>query len=104
VRKVRVPLPTAIAAALATLGADLRNLRLRRQMPMTYAAERVAISRSTLYKIERGDPSVSLGIYAALLHSYGLLMRVERLADAQWDRIGQELQDSRLPKRVHSSP
>jgi transcriptional regulator with XRE-family HTH domain len=79
--KTRPPLLSPVAAALATLGADLKNLRLRRQMPMAYAAGRVAISRSTLYKIERGDPNVSLGIYTILLHSYGLLERVERLAE-----------------------
>jgi transcriptional regulator with XRE-family HTH domain len=101
-RKVRSPLPLRVTEALATLGTDLKNLRARRRMPMAYAADRVSISRSTLHKVERGDPNVSLGIYAALLHSYGMLERLESLAEARWDRTGLALEESRLPQRIHS--
>ena len=100
-RKVRSPLPSRITDALARLGTGLKNLRARRRMPMAYAADRVAISRSTLHKVERGDPSVSLGIYAAVLQSYGMLERLESLADARWDRTGLALEESRLPQRIH---
>ncbi len=100
-RKVRSPLPSPVTEALAKLGTGLKNLRTRRRMPMAYAADRVAISRSTLHKVERGDPSVSLGIYAAVLHSYGMLERLESLADARWDRAGLALEESRLPQRIH---
>jgi transcriptional regulator with XRE-family HTH domain len=101
-RKVRSPLPLRVTEALAKLGTDLKNLRARRRMPMAYAADRVSISRSTLHKVERGDPNVSLGIYAALLHSYGMLERLESLAEARWDRTGLALEESRLPQRIHS--
>jgi transcriptional regulator with XRE-family HTH domain len=101
-RKVRSPLPLRVTEALATLGTDLKNLRARRRMPMAYAADRVSISRSTLHKVERGDPNVSLGIYAALLHSYGMLEQLESLAEARWDRTGLALEESRLPQRIHS--
>jgi transcriptional regulator with XRE-family HTH domain len=100
-RKVRSPLPPRVTEALARLGTDLKNLRARRRMPMAYAADRVSISRSTLHKVERGDPNVSLGIYAALLHSYGMLERLESLAKARWDRTGLALEESRLPQRIH---
>jgi hypothetical protein len=40
-------------------------------MPMSYAAERAGISRSTLHKVERGDPGVALGSYASLLATTG---------------------------------
>jgi hypothetical protein len=69
-------------------------------MPMAYAADRAAISRSTLHKVERGDPGVGLGIYATVLQGYGMLERLEALVDARWDRAGLTLEESRLPRRI----
>ena len=86
--------------ALATLGTGLKNLRLRRRIPMGYAADRVLISRSTLYKVERGDPGVALGIYARVLQSYGMLDRLSAMADVRYDRTGLALEASRLPQRI----
>jgi transcriptional regulator with XRE-family HTH domain len=103
VRKVRPPLPPRVTDALARLGAGLKNLRARRRMPMAYAADRASISRSTLYKVERGDPGVGLGVYATVLQGYGMLERLEGLADARWDRAGLALEESRLPRRIRRS-
>jgi transcriptional regulator with XRE-family HTH domain len=102
-RTTRLPPTPAARAALAELGAGLRALRLMRRMPMTYAAERAGISRSTLHKIERGDPGVALGIYADLLATYGLLERLARLADPGRDREGLRLERAHLPRRVRPS-
>jgi transcriptional regulator with XRE-family HTH domain len=102
-RKVRSPLPPRVTEALARLGAGLKNLRARRRMPMAYAADRALISRSTLYKVERGDPGVGLGVYATVLQGYGMLERLEGLVDARWDRAGLALEESRLPRRIRSS-
>jgi transcriptional regulator with XRE-family HTH domain len=101
-RTTRLPPSPPVRAALAELGAGLRTLRIRRRMPMTYAAERAGISRSTLHKIERGDPGVALGIYAGLLATYGLLDRLERLADPRWDPEGLRLARAHLPRRVRA--
>jgi hypothetical protein len=73
-------------------------------MPMAYAADRALISRSTLHKVERGDPGVSLGTLATLLVGYGMLERFETLMDARWDRIGLAKQDARLPRRIRGGP
>ncbi len=96
-RNVRFPYPTPVTAALSQLGAGLRGLRAYRRMPLAYAADRALISRSTLHKVERGDPGVSLGIYASVLQRYGLLQRLESLVEAPWD-------PSRLPRRVRHAP
>jgi len=103
VRKVRPPLPPRVIEALARFGTGLKNLRVRRRMPMAYAADCASISRSTLYKVERGDPGVSLGVYATVLLSYGMLERLEGLVDARWDRAGLALEESRLPRRIRKS-
>ena len=41
-------------------------------------AERAFISRSTLVRVEKGDPGVSMGIYASVLFVLG---RADRLGD-----------------------
>lgn len=70
---------------------------------MARAADRASISRSTLYKVERGDPGVGLGVYAAVLAGYGMLERLEGMVDARWDRAGLALEESRLPRRIRKS-
>jgi hypothetical protein len=98
--KTRPSLLPPVAEALRTLGADLRNARLRRRIPMTYAADRALISRSTLHKVERGDPAVGLGIYATVLFYYGMIERLEHLMDVRRDWIAIGLDEERLPRRV----
>jgi transcriptional regulator with XRE-family HTH domain len=73
-------------------------------MPMAYVADRALISRSTLHKVERGDPGVSLGILATLLVGYGMLERFETLLEARWDRTGLAKQEARLPRRIRGIP
>ncbi|MEO7476207.1 MAG: helix-turn-helix transcriptional regulator [Gemmatimonadales bacterium] len=98
--KARPPLPPAVLEALAELGADLTALRRRRRIPVAAAAERALISRSTLYKVERGDPGVSLAVYATVLQGYGLVQRLAGVADGRFDQHGLALDTARLPRRI----
>jgi transcriptional regulator with XRE-family HTH domain len=98
--KTRPRVSPRVAQALAKLGTDLRNARRRRRVPMADAADRARISRSTLHKVERGDPGVSLGILANILVGYGMVERLESLVDARWDRAGLAQEDARLPRRI----
>jgi transcriptional regulator with XRE-family HTH domain len=93
-------LPLATRRALATLGADLQRARKRRRLTAAMVAERARISRPTLLRVERGDPAVSLGIYATVLWVLGLGDRIEQLAASELDAVGLSLEDERLPKRV----
>ena len=54
-RKFNLPLP--VMQALHKLGQDISDARRRRRIPMALMAERAGISRITLAKIEKGDPS-----------------------------------------------
>jgi hypothetical protein len=94
------PLPLPVKRAVAKLGDDIRKARLRRRIPTTIMAQRAFITRATLLKVERGDPGVSMGIYATVLFILGLVSRVERLAEAQSDEVGLQLDEERLPKRI----
>jgi hypothetical protein len=97
------PLPLPVKRALAKLGEDIRNARLRRRIPTTVMAERAFITRMTLGKVERGDPSVSLGIYAVVMFVLGLTPRLAELADVRSDELGLQLEEEHLPKRIRRS-
>jgi len=93
-------LPIPVKRALHKLGVDIRSARIRRRIPTAIMAERASISRTTLLKIEKGEPGVSLGKVATVLFVLGLHDRLAELADIRFDPVGQELQDNELPQRV----
>ncbi len=72
-------LPTAGAAALRRLGADLATARKRRNESLKDWAARLQVSIPTLMRMEKGDPTVSMGVYATALW---IINRHEALAQA----------------------
>lgn len=72
-------------------GENLRLARLRRRISAEQVAQRAGISRATLHKIEKGDPSVAMGSYVSVLHVFGLAAGIEQLAAD--DEFGRRLQD-----------
>ncbi len=48
------------------MGENIKIARKRRKLTTMQVAERAAISRSTLYLIESGNPSVAMGAYYSL--------------------------------------
>ncbi len=94
-------LPTSgVRRVLRKLGADIRDARRRRRLPMAVVAERAFTSRSTLQRVEQGDPAVGIGIYAGVLQALGLLDALGDLADPTQDSVGQALATADLPLRV----
>jgi hypothetical protein len=71
---------------------------------MAVVADRAFTSRSPLQRVEAGDPAVSMGIYAAVLHVLGLLDGLGRLPDPARDPVGQSLAVESLPQRVRLKP
>jgi len=65
------PLSIPVRSALRKLGTDIRDARRRRRIQTALMAERAMISRMTLNKIEKGDPSVSIAHYAGTLKRSG---------------------------------
>lgn len=90
----------AVRRALAKLGSDLRDARLRRSLPADVVASRAFTTRPTLRRIEAGDPGVGIGIYAAVLQAMGLLDGLSALADPTNDPTGQRLSAEALPERA----
>ena len=96
-------LPIPVERTLRKLGADLRDARRRRRIPTRIMAERAGISRTTLNKLEKGDPGVGMGTYAKTLFILGLLDRLAELADVRHDELGLDLADELLPQRIRHS-
>jgi hypothetical protein len=71
---------------------------------MAVVADRAFTSRSTLQRVEAGDPAVSIGIYAAVMHSLGLLNGLGQLADLSSDPVGQAMANESLPHRIRLKP
>ncbi len=79
---------------LTALGQRINLARLRRRMAATTVAKRADISRTTLYKVEAGDPGVTLGTYFRVLATLALDGDFSKLA--QDDEVGRKLQDMSL--------
>ncbi len=66
------PVTTAAARYLATIGATLRSRRRQLRISSTTMAEAAGMSRVTLQRIERGEPSVTMGAYLNALTALGM--------------------------------
>ena len=86
------------AEILEQMGEQIKLARLRRRLSAELVAERAGISRATLWNVEKGSPSVAIGIYAAVLHALGN-MDSDFLLVAKDDELGRTLQDLELPVR-----
>jgi transcriptional regulator with XRE-family HTH domain len=64
------------AGKLAALGAQLRAHRTALKLTATTVAEAAGLSRVTLHRIERGEPSVTIGAYLSVLAALGLELEV----------------------------
>ena len=81
---------------LEKMGENIKIARKRRKLTMIQVAERAGISRSTLYLIESGNPSVAMGAYFNVLRVLGLQDDFLKLAAD--DELGRKLQDLELLK------
>lgn len=81
-------------ALLTQLGERIKLARLRRKLSNVVVAQRSGISRSSLYKVEAGDPGATLGTYVRVLAVLGLEGDIGSLAAD--DKVGRRLQDLAL--------
>lgn len=93
-------LPPRVRRSLAKLGKDLRDARRRRNLTVGMMVERVGVSKSTYLKVEKGDPSVSMGVYAMTLFTLGFSDALAEIADSRNDETGMLMDSGRLPQRV----
>ena len=86
------PVPPAMATQLETLGKRIRAQRERQKVTATDTAEAAGMSRVTLYRIEQGEPSVTMGAYLCAMSAVGLSLLVH---------VPEAALPSALPAAVH---
>lgn len=83
-----------LTKTMAMLGENIKLARLRRKLTAEQVAERAGISRRTLVSVEKGLPSVAMGIYVQVLFVLGLSDDITKVASD--DKLGRKLQDIEL--------
>jgi hypothetical protein len=71
--------------------------------PPTTWRPRLFVSRDTLWRLERGDPTVALGTLVTATFVLGLHDRLGNLASPACDELALSLDERRLPQRIRRS-
>lgn len=92
----KVILYPQVQKKLEDLGHRIKLARLRRKLTIEMVAERAKISRFSVREVEKGSPSVAIGIYVNVLMAIGMVKELDNfLVD---DPLGRMLQDDELLK------
>ena len=84
----------SVRKVLKQMGENIKLARLRRKLSVIQVCERADIARVTLWQIEKGSPSVSMGLYCQVLFILGLEKDIAEIAKD--DILGRKLQDAEL--------
>jgi DNA-binding XRE family transcriptional regulator len=95
-------MPPRVRQSLVKFGADMALGRRKRGLTTAMMAERIGVSRATYSRVEKGDPTVSMGVYAMAVFVLGLGTPFAEIADARVDEHGLALDAERVPKRVRA--
>ena len=87
-------MPRVLTEHLQVMGEQLMLARKRRHLSMQDVAERASVTRLTISKVEHGDPTVAIGIYARVLYALNMENDIRQLAGN--DALGRDLQDASL--------
>ena len=90
-------MPRALSQILELMGEQIKLARKRRHLSMQDIADMATVTRLTISRVEHGDPTVSMGIYARVLYALNLEKDITLLAAD--DTLGRQLQDSELLKK-----
>ena len=98
------PIPARTKLAAKQIGEHLATWRKMHNLTSEQVATKAAVSRSTLSRIENGDPSVSFATFLNVSRTLGILDRVIESTDPYETEIGRIRADLALPQRVRSKP
>ena len=93
-------LPFDTSEIISKLGERIKIARKRRRFTSEAMAKRMFVSRKTLFRLEKGDPGISLGVFASALWVLGLDKDLLKIADPEKDKIGIFHDRQQLPKRI----
>jgi transcriptional regulator with XRE-family HTH domain len=86
--------------ALRKLGMDLALARRKRGISTSDMAGRLFVSRNTLWRLERGDPTIAIGTFATAAFVLGIHDRLAGFAAPKDDELALVLDERRLPQRI----
>ena len=101
-KQTQQTLSSAARQALKRMGANVREARVRRNMTQAELADRACTSHVTLMRLEKGDPSVGLGVLVRVLDILGLTDDLVHIAHPDSDALGKTLSAAKTPKRVRT--
>jgi transcriptional regulator with XRE-family HTH domain len=101
VMKKKIQASPAAKRQLKALGENIKISRLRRDFSLLSVAQRAGISVNTVVAIEKGEPGVSIGAVANVLHCLNLVEDISKVA--QDDPLGRKLQDLKLEPRKRAA-
>ncbi len=96
-------LPALATDQMQKLGRDISIARKRRRMSLSEMAERMMVNIKTVQRLEKGDPSVGIGIVATALWVLGMHRRIGDLVAPESDQIGLQEDIRRLPRDFRRS-
>lgn len=94
-------LPRKLEQKIQIVGEQIKLARLRRNLTIVQVAERATCSTLTVSRIEKGSPTVAIGIYLRVL--YALQLDDDILWLAKEDELGRRLQDLSMVDRKRAS-
>lgn len=97
-------LPQSGRDGLVQLGRDLSLARRRRKIPVRRMAERMRVSPTTVTRLERGDPGVSMGVLMTALWLFGMQDRLSTLVAPETDAVGQRASIEATPRHAVAPP
>lgn len=95
----RQSLPEQTQVALQNLGDNLRVARKRRGDSLRVWAQRMDVSVPTVMRMERGDPSVSIGVYATAISLVDGLEAMARVASPETDHAAMAIDTARARQK-----
>lgn len=101
--KLQMSPPFPVEQALKRLGENLRTARIRRNLTIQQAAERIGTGPRAVMDAEKGKASTGIVVYSALLWLYDLLSSFEGLADPSSDKEGLALEATKARVRARKS-
>jgi transcriptional regulator with XRE-family HTH domain len=91
-------LPAITIDQLQKLGRDIAVARKRRRLSMRDMASRMMVNLKTVQRLEKGDPTVGIGIVAGALWILGLDRRLGDLVAPESDTTGLQEDIRNLPR------
>lgn len=92
-------LPNSAQTTLNRLGEEIRLARKRRQWTIAELAKKMEVSAPTIIALEKGQPTVGIGILFSALWTLGLDKELTTISQYK-DEAGMKLMSQRLPKKI----